>query len=138
MRQSLLRSRMLRVALVGFMFTIAFLMAAAPAQAQSEAPVKAPAKGASKSQTPAKTAAVAQAQMLAGNAPLVFEPNRGQAPANVQWLARGSRFVIGLTSDGAVLEFRDEGNSPAAPRSLGALTAPPQPNVRVLVLGLRQ
>ena len=129
MRQSLLRSRMLRVALVGFMFTIAFLMAAAPAQAQSEAPVKAPAKGASKSQTPAKTAAVAQAQMLAGNAPLVFEPNRGQAPANVQWLARGSRFVIGLTSDGAVLEFRDEGNSPAAPRSLGALTAPPQPNV---------
>jgi hypothetical protein len=76
-----------------------------------------------------RTTQATQAQMLTANAPLVFEPNRGQAPPNVQWLARGSRFVIGLTSDGAILEFRDEGNAPTTPRSLGPLTASPQPNV---------
>ena len=69
--------------------------------------------------------------MLSASAPLVFEPNQGQAPANVKWLARGSRFVVGLTSDGAVLEFRDEGNPPASPQSLQPLTAS-QPNPRQL------
>jgi hypothetical protein len=35
--------------------------------------------------------------------PLVFEPNRGQAPANMQWLARGAGFQLGFTSEGATL-----------------------------------
>ena len=38
--------------------------------------------------------------------PLVFEPNRGQGPAEVQWLARGSGFQLGFTSDGATLALR--------------------------------
>lgn len=127
MNPSIRNSRKMRIACVGFMFAIAFSLAVPVAQAQTDAQTKAPAKVAPKNPKAAKTPAAAQAQMLAGNAPLVFEPNRGQAPANVQWLARGSRFIIGLTSDGAVLEFRDEGNPPVTPRSLSALTAPAQP-----------
>jgi Beta-propeller repeat len=41
------------------------------------------------------------------NSQLVFEPNRGQAPANVQWLARGSGFNIALGTDGASVEYHD-------------------------------
>src|SRR5207253_1954688 len=32
--------------------------------------------------------------------PLVFEPNRGQAPASVKWLARGSGYDFFLTDGG--------------------------------------
>jgi len=122
---------MTRLAFLLSLFTIGFLTAEALAQAQSSAQTKTQPKAASKppASTQPRTAQTAEAQMLTANAPLVFEPNRGQAPANVQWLARGSRFMIGLTSDGAVLEFRDEGNPPVAPESLRTLTASPQPNL---------
>ena len=33
--------------------------------------------------------------------PLVFEPNLGQAPAQVSWTARGSGYQLYLTSTGA-------------------------------------
>src|SRR4051794_31409125 len=32
--------------------------------------------------------------------PLVFEPNRGQAPASVKWLARGSSYNLFLSNEG--------------------------------------
>ena len=32
--------------------------------------------------------------------PLVFEPNHGQAPAQVQWIARGSGYQLFLTING--------------------------------------
>ncbi len=38
---------------------------------------------------------------------LVFEPNRGQAKSDVQWLARGAGYAIAIDSAGATLEFRD-------------------------------
>jgi hypothetical protein len=126
MNQAIQMTRMIRVAFMGFIFAAAFLMAEIPAPAQSKAQTKTQAKGASKAQAPAKSSAAAQAQMLTAHAPLVFEPNRGQAPTNVQWLARGSRFVIGITSDGAVLEFRDEGNPPLPGHSLRPFTTPSQ------------
>src|SRR5438045_2282125 len=99
-------------AFVGLMLTAGFLITEPLAQAQSNAQrnaeTKTPTKNGSKTQAPNKVHPVAQVQMLAANNPLVFEPNRGQAPANVQWLARASRFIVGLTSDGAILEFRTE------------------------------
>jgi hypothetical protein len=48
-----------------------------------------------------------QLQLTAMKTPLVFEPNRGQAVSRFQWIGRGAGFRIGLTSDGAMLEFRD-------------------------------
>ena len=126
--------RIVRVVCAGLALTAAVWMAQRLVLAQSDTGAKAAAKtetkSAPKAQAPAKGAAVPAAQMLTANAPLVFEPNRGQAPSNVQWLARGSRFMIGLTSDGAVLQFRDEGNPPVSPASLNPLTAPPQSNVK--------
>ena len=122
---------MIRLVFLLLLLTTVFLMAKPLlAQPQSDAQTKTQSKTASKAPAPAKPGAVqgARVQMLTANAPLVFEPNRGQAPADVQWLARGSRFIIGLTSDGAILEFRDEGNPPVIPQSLRPLTASPQPN----------
>ncbi len=124
-------TQIVRVTFVGFLLTATFLMPQPLAQPQSSAQpgrqTKSRPKLPSKPQAPAKPQVAAQAQMLTAIAPLVFEPNRGQAPANVQWLARGSRFIIGLTSDGALLEFREEGNPPLTPQSLRLLTAPSQP-----------
>ena len=110
MKQAMRMTRVIQVACVGLILAATILTVGIPARAQSKAQTKTEAKAAPKTPSPSKSTAAAQAQMLAANAPLAFEPNRGQAPANVQWLARGSRFVIGLTSDGAVLEFCDEGN----------------------------
>ena len=35
--------------------------------------------------------------------PLVFEPNRGQGPAPVKWVARGSGYQVLLTSEGLTM-----------------------------------
>ena len=48
-----------------------------------------------------------QIQLTSMKTPLVFEPNRGQAASEFQWIGRGAGFRIGITSDGAMLEFRD-------------------------------
>jgi hypothetical protein len=69
-------------------------------------PIAAPLAGI-ESKTPPKVQ-----QFPATSIPLVFEPNLGQAAPGVQWLARGSGFRIGLTSDGATIEFRDRAVSP--------------------------
>ena len=39
--------------------------------------------------------------------PLIFEPNCGQAVSEFRWIGRGAGFRVGITSDGAMLEFRD-------------------------------
>ena len=44
--------------------------------------------------------------------PLVFEPNRGQAVSEFQWIGRGAGFRVGINSDGATLEFRDRATVP--------------------------
>jgi hypothetical protein len=66
--------------------------------------------------TAARTAdAVARAraagQML--NAPLVFEPNRGQADASIRYLSRGPGYELGLDSRGASLSLRASAESAA-------------------------
>jgi hypothetical protein len=48
-----------------------------------------------------------QIQLSSMKTPLVFEPNRGQAISQFQWIGRGAAFRVGITSDGATLEFRD-------------------------------
>src|SRR5262249_34911558 len=46
-------------------------------------------------------------------AEIVFEPNRGQAPSEVQWLARGPGYQVALTSDGAILALQESAKSNA-------------------------
>src|SRR5215813_5018890 len=60
--------------------------------------------------------------------PIVFEPNRGQASADVQWLARGPGYQLGITSDGAtvVLHDRPAATAPAPPSQRTAGTDVPQ------------
>jgi Beta-propeller repeat len=128
MNQAMHMTRMTQVAFTVLIFAVASLAAGIPARAQAQAQSKTEAKAAPKTPAPAKKTTAAQAQMLTANAPLVFEPNVGQAPANVQWLARGSRFIIGITSDGAVMEFRDEGNPPLPGHSLRTFATPPPGN----------
>ena len=53
-----------------------------------------------------------------GNVPLSFEPNRGQAPAEVQYLARGSFYALYLGGDEAVLTAGEQ--SPLRIRLSGA------------------
>jgi hypothetical protein len=40
--------------------------------------------------------------------PLVFEPNRGQAPEQVKWIARGPGYELFLTRDGLTMTIREE------------------------------
>ena len=120
--------RMIRIVSLALALTV-LLIAEPSAQAQTKRQAQIQAKNPPESRAPAELQTIAQVQMLAAHAPLVFEPNRGQAPPNVQWLARGSRLIIGLTSDGAALEFRDEGNPSPAPRDLRPLAPPAQPDL---------
>jgi hypothetical protein len=39
--------------------------------------------------------------------PLVFEPNRGQAPAHVKWLARGPGYQLLLTTEGMTMVVKE-------------------------------
>ena len=88
MRQAM---RMIGRACVCFMVAAAMMGSADSAKAQSKTQAKAKAKPAVKIQAPARSTATVQAQMLRANAPLVFEPNQGQAPANVRWIATPAR-----------------------------------------------
>ncbi len=49
--------------------------------------------------------------------PLVFEPNHGQAPAQVQWIARGSGYQLLFTNEGITMLLRDRARE-APPSSL--------------------
>jgi hypothetical protein len=58
--------------------------------------------------------------------PVVFEPNRGQFPHKVKWIARGSRYQVFLTSEGATFQLLQEA-SPSA--SSPPATAGMQPDL---------
>jgi len=63
------------------------------------------------------TLAAAAAEPQPASTPIVFEPNRGQASADVQWLARGPGFQLGITSDSAIVVLHDR-PAATAPASL--------------------
>jgi hypothetical protein len=44
--------------------------------------------------------------------PLVFEPNRGQAPDQVKWIARASGYLLFITSDGVTMMLPDGQTTP--------------------------
>ena len=58
---------------------------------------------------------------------LVFEPNRGQFAANVEWIAKGSGFAIGLGADGATIETHEASEAPAMDAGLPAAGTRPAP-----------
>ncbi|MBX7222264.1 MAG: putative Ig domain-containing protein [Blastocatellia bacterium] len=45
-------------------------------------------------------------RLEAARLPLLFEENQGQAPADFRFLARGSKYLLGLTPEGATLTLR--------------------------------
>ncbi len=110
-----------RFLLLPFALTAAIFAAAPLTQAQTTPTPK----SFTQSPTQAKVQPKSQPQVqpLPSQTPLVFEPNRGQAAPNVQWLARGSGFSVALTSDGATIEFHDRAASqaPAASSSIPQL-----------------
>ncbi|WP_433983809.1 hypothetical protein RBB78_24230 [Tunturiibacter empetritectus] len=57
-----------------------------------------------------------EVQLSSAKTALVFEPNRGQAASDFQWIGRGAGFRLGITSDGATLEFGEHAAAkPARP-----------------------
>src|SRR5690242_8742980 len=56
-------------------------------------------------------------QSPAAGRALVFEPNRGQAPAHVKWLARAPGYTLFLTNEGVTMILQDgTADSAGAPR----------------------
>jgi Beta-propeller repeat len=84
---------MARIPFFPLALAVAFLVSAPGAHTQTQSQIQ-PQKGVLIQLSPTAT-------------PLVFEPNRGQAASNFQWIGRGAGFRFGITSDDATLEFRD-------------------------------
>src|ERR1700722_121782 len=84
---------MARIPFFPLALAVAFLISASGAHTQTQSQIQ-PQKGVLIQLSPTAT-------------PLVFEPNRGQAASNFQWIGRGAGFRFGITSDDATLEFRD-------------------------------
>ena len=55
--------------------------------------------------------------------PLAFEPNRGQAPATVKWIARAAGYRLLLTEAGATIVLSANRDSDPRCAWLGALLA---------------
>ncbi|MBB5329771.1 SBBP repeat-containing protein [Tunturiibacter gelidoferens] len=92
-----------------FAVTATFLFFTSAAQPQTPS--------SNKTQTPTQKGA--QFQLSPAKTPLVFEPNRGQAASNFQWIGHGAGFRLGISNDGATLEFVDrKATPPAKPRFL--------------------
>ena len=87
-----------------------FFIAVSAAQTQSKTQVSVKAKVQSQKGL--------QVQLSPAETALVFEPNRGQAAANFEWIGRGAGFRVGIGSDGATLEFVDH-----------AAVTPPKPRI---------
>jgi hypothetical protein len=60
-------------------------------------------------------------QQQAYRHPLVFEPNRGQAPAGVKWIAQASGYRLLFTDGGATIVLPDAPTEVAKEHSLPAL-----------------
>ena len=52
---------------------------------------------------------------------LVFEPNRGQAPAQVKWLARGPGYQIFFTGDGVTMRMPEHTAHASGPSGYSTL-----------------
>ena len=60
--------------------------------------------------------------------PLVFEPNQGQAPSHVKWIARGPGYQVFLTNDGVTMMVQE--SSGEAPKGGASLSWPPVERLR--------
>jgi Beta-propeller repeat len=89
---------MTQISFLPFALTATLLVLAPTVQTQTKSQPSSP-----KTQTPTRI----QVQLSPAKTALVFEPNRGQAASNFQWIGRGAGFRLGIASDGATLEFRD-------------------------------
>ncbi len=76
--------------------------------------------------------------------PLVFEPNQGQSPKPVKWLARGAGYDVFLTTEGATITLRKHAALPlptdAAARMKALLDPSAQPTystIQMKLLGSR-
>jgi hypothetical protein len=75
----------------------------------------------------APSGVVAAPQPQPFHRPLVFEPNRGQAPAEVQWIARASGYQLYLTSEGVTMLLPDRINDAPPSTLIPAMFQPPRP-----------
>jgi hypothetical protein len=107
-----------------FAVTATFLIFTSAAQPQTPTPPN------NKTETPTQKGV--QFQLSPAKTPLVFEPNRGQASSNFQWIGHGAGFRLGISNDGATLEFVDRKAIPPTkpkflnPSDLAKLQAKPQ------------
>ncbi len=74
---------------------------------------------------PSSLAAAPQPQPF--HRPLVFEPNCGQAPAQVQWIARASGYQLFFTSEGVTMLLRDRPDEAPPSTLIPALFQAPRP-----------
>jgi hypothetical protein len=89
---------MIHISFLPFALTATLLVLAPTLQTQTKTQ-----PGSPETQTPKGV----QVQLSSAQTALVFEPNRGQADSNFEWIGRGAGFRLGITSDGVTLEFRD-------------------------------
>ena len=72
--------------------------------------------------------------------PLVFEPNRGQAPAQVKWLGQSSNYQVLLDAESATIVIPDKTDLPAASTRIPGMRPPRRLNysaVRMKLAGSR-
>jgi hypothetical protein len=74
---------------------------------------------------PSIPAAAPQPQTQPFQHPLVFEPNRGQAPAQVQWIARAAGYQLFFTSEGVTMLLKDRSDQVPPSTLLPALFQAP-------------
>jgi Beta-propeller repeat len=58
--------------------------------------------------------------------PLIFEPNRGQAPAQVQWIARAAQYQLFFTDEGLTMLLRDRAHEGPSSSLIPALFQAPR------------
>jgi hypothetical protein len=54
------------------------------------------------------TLARPEAPIIQQHLPVVFEPNRGQAPAHIQWIAQGSGYRFLFTNNGVAINLAEQ------------------------------
>ncbi len=90
---------MARISIAAFALVGTYLLAAPTLYAQTKVPAEKMAKAPSQKGT--------DVQLSSIQTPLVFEPNKGQAALEFQWIGRGAGFRVGVGANGATIEFRD-------------------------------
>ncbi len=95
-----------RAALLAGMLTLVCYPPTMPAQA---GPARQPAAGRAAAAARRQAQQAARLQAAYGRLPLSFEPNQGQAPPAVRYLAHGAGYTLLLTAKGAVLALAGRG-----------------------------